>query len=108
MSARKLGHIGFLPPVPAPIPTSRLELPANAVTIRKNGIEFRCGTTLPLWKEMSVALESPFSDRKLTCHGVVVSCQGNRHAGYRVSMVFLGLSRQDEARLRAFSDSALA
>jgi len=33
--------------------------------------------------------------------GVVISCTGNKHTGYHVSMVLAGLSRQAQARLSA-------
>lgn len=47
---------------------------------------------------MTITLASRNS-AKLHCSGVVISCTGNRHTGYHVSMVFTGLSRQAEATL---------
>jgi len=55
-----------------------------------------------------MALETPLEDKKLNCTGVVVACDGNRHFGYRVSMVFTGLSRQTQARLESLAESRLA
>ena len=37
--------------------------------------------------------------RQAGCTGVVVDCQGNKHVGYHVSMVFTSMSKQAEARL---------
>ena len=47
---------------------------------------------------MTLALQTPDGER-IRCSGVVVSCTGNKHAGYHVSMVFTGLSEQAEAQL---------
>ena len=48
---------------------------------------------------MTLTLQSSQGTGKLHCNGVVISCTGNKHAGYHVSMVFTGLSKQAEARL---------
>ena len=83
--------------------TTRLNLTSGSVRIRRNGIEFRSDDPIPPWTEMTVDMES--GAKKLRCTGVVVACDGNRHAGYLVSMVFTGLSRQSQAQLNnlAFS-----
>jgi hypothetical protein len=108
MSARKLGSSELLQPVTVHSQTTRLTLAANTVRIRKNGIEFRSNTPIPIWTEMTMALETPLAPGKLNCTGVVVACDGNRHFGYRVSMVFTGLSRQAQARLESLAESRLA
>jgi len=46
-----------------------------------------------------MTLQSPGDESRVNCTGVVVSCKGNKHAGYHVSMVFTGLSKQAQARL---------
>ena len=75
-----------------------LSLAANAVRIRKSGIEFRSANPIPAWTEMSVDLQ--YHDaKKVHCAGVVVACDGNRHSGYLVSLLFTKLSRQSEALL---------
>ncbi len=108
MSARKLGHTDILGPVTVHAPATKLDLPASAVRIRKNGIEFRSQTAFAPWTEMTVALEAPGSSTKLQCTGVVVACSGGRHEGYAVSMVFTSLSRQAQARLNSLAYSRLA
>jgi hypothetical protein len=80
-------------------PSTELNLPPNAVQFRRNGIEFRCSQPIPIWTEMTVGLQSPGSMRKMSCTGVVVQCNGNRHGGYRISMLLLNLSRQSQERL---------
>ncbi len=52
---------------------------------------------------MVMTLQSPREDGKIHCTGVVIACTGNKHAGYHVSMVFTGLSKQAEARLSALA-----
>jgi hypothetical protein len=79
---------------------TRLSLSPNAVILHKNGIEFRSSTAFAPWTEMTLALQSPVGGgSKVHCVGVVISCTGNRHSGYHVSMVFTSLSKQAQARL---------
>ncbi len=83
-------------------PHTRLTVSSDAVRILKSGIEFRVADAVPIWSEMSIDLEYPDS-KKVHCTGVVVSCDGNRHAGYVVSFLFTKLSRQSEALLSALA-----
>jgi hypothetical protein len=76
-----------------------LDLPASAVRLRKNGIEFRSENVIPVWTEMTIAMETPQTSKKLSFTGVVVACNGNRHAGYMVSMLFTNVSKQVQAKL---------
>ncbi len=108
MSARRIDQSAFPAPFTAQNQTTRLELPASAVRIRKNGIEFCSNKPLPTWTEMTVMLEAPLTASKLECTGVIVDCQGNRHQGFRVSMVFTDLSQQAQARLQELFISKLA
>lgn len=48
---------------------------------------------------MTLTLQSPRDGGKVHCSGVVISCTGNKHASYHISMVFTGMSKQAEARL---------
>jgi len=79
-----------------------LTLSPESVVIHKSGIEFRSPRAFPSWTEMTVSLQTPQGDH-VRCSGVVVDCHGNKHLGYRVSMVFTGLSKQAEARLAAMA-----
>lgn len=85
-----------------------LNLPADAVTIRKNGIEFLSRQPLPPWTEVTLDIESPVEKRKVTCQGVVVACDGNRHSGYQVALLFVGLTPQTQQRLQSIALSDLA
>lgn len=87
--------------------SSTLSLSARAITIRKNGIEFRSARPLAPWTEMTLAIESSVENRRVTCRGVVVACEGNRHAGYQVSLLFLGLTPQVQQRLESLALSHL-
>jgi hypothetical protein len=82
---------------------TRLSLSPGSVVFHKNGIEFRSPSSFSPWAEMTLTLQSPLDGGKIHCSGVVISCTGNKHAGYHVSMVFTGLSKQAEARLYAMA-----
>jgi hypothetical protein len=75
--------------------------------IHKGGIEFRSPTPYNLWTEMTVALQSPREGGRIQCSGVVIACAGNKHTGYRVSLVFTGMSRQAQSRLSLMARSGL-
>lgn len=53
---------------------------------------------------MTITLASPRGG-KLHCTGVVVHCSGNKHMGYRVSMLFTSLTRQAQAQLNILARS---
>jgi hypothetical protein len=107
MSAKRyVGSNAFEQPVTVEARQARLELSADAVTICKSGIEFRSPAPLNPWTEMTVALQSPRGGA-LHCHGVVIACAGNKHAGYLVSMVFTGLTKQAQMRLNSMAYSSL-
>jgi hypothetical protein len=80
-----------------------LDLPTDLVTIRKNGIEFLSPEPLAPWAEMTITLETPLDGQRIQCNGVVVSCTGNRHSGYTISLVFTDVSQRDQARLVALA-----
>jgi len=86
---------------------SNLTLSPDSIVIHRGGIEFRSPTSFPSWTEMTLTLQTAEHER-VDCSGVVVSCTGNRHVGYHVSMVFTGLSKQAEARLAEMAFSPLA
>lgn len=108
MSTSKLDTSGVFLPLVLLSPQTQLHLAPGTVCVRKNGIEFRSPNPIPLWTEMTVDLESAKQTKSFQCTGVVVACQGNRHEGYAVSMVFMNLSRQLQERLNTWSFSPLA
>jgi hypothetical protein len=106
MSAKKLtGANSFQPSVSVVSRDARLALSADAVSIHKNGIEFRSPNPFKEWSEMTVALQSPKDGSRISCHGVIVGCAGNLHTGYHVSLVFTGLKSQTEKQLGAMARS---
>ena len=108
MCARKFDGISnFEQPVTVEAPQTRLELSADKVVIHKSGVEFRSPTPFHPWSEMTVSLQSPGDGGKLNCSGVVISCQGNKHTGFNVSLIFTSLSRQAQARLANMARSEL-
>jgi hypothetical protein len=52
-----------------------------------------------------VALQSTRDAGRVNCTGVVISCAGNRHNGYVISMVFTSLSKQSQTRLNLLAYS---
>ena len=108
MSARKFASaVPFQQQVTIDGRQSRLELSAESVVVHKSGIEFRSPTPFNAWTEMTVGLQSPHDHSRIQCSGVVIACSGNKHAGYHVSLVFTGMSRQAQARLNSRAHSAL-
>src|SRR5207249_5589523 len=87
MSARKIDGVELLQPITVQSDGTRLDLPASALTFRRNGIEFRTNSAIPAWTEMTVSLQTPGESKRFNCTGVVVACSGSRHTGYNVSMV---------------------
>lgn len=53
---------------------------------------------------MTVTLASA-REGKVHCTGVVVNCSGNKHMGYRVSMLFTSLTKQAQAQLQNMAHS---
>jgi len=109
MSARKIGNAGSIQQnVTVEARQTRLSLSPDAVVIHKSGIEFRSPAPFSPWTEMTLTLQSPRDGGRVHCSGVVISCSGNKHAGYHVSMVFTGLSKQAQARLSTMALSSLS
>jgi len=104
MSARKA--VNSFQPVTLEARQTRLELSTDSVAVHKSGIEFRSPTPFAEWTEMTVTLSSP-QQGKVHCTGVVVNCSGNKHMGYRVSMLFTSLTKQAQAQLSVMAQSAL-
>jgi hypothetical protein len=103
MSARKVEITSSLPQVTVEARATRLSLSNGSVILHKNGIEFRSATPFSPWAEMTMTLQSPRGSGKVNCTGVVISCTGNKHTGYHVSLVFTSLSKHAEARLSAMA-----
>jgi hypothetical protein len=109
MSARKIVNTGgSIQNVTVEARQARLSLSPNSVILHKNGIEFRSTTPFSTWTEMTLSLESPRDNGKVNCSGVVISCTGNKHSGYHVSMVFTSVSKQAQARLSTMVCSQLS
>ncbi|MBC8096397.1 MAG: hypothetical protein H7Y43_11340 [Akkermansiaceae bacterium] len=105
MSARKIENTGSIQQVTVEARQARLSLSPASVIIHKNGIEFRSASAFSPWTEMTLSLQSP-ENGKVNCAGVVISCTGNKHTGYHVSMVFTSVSKQAQARLSTMALSS--
>jgi len=106
MSARQIGSLTSKNRVPGF--QTHLSLQSTTVRIHESGIEFHTSQPLAAWTEMTVELESGQASSKVSCTGVVVSCQPVLVGGYTVTMVFSGLSRQSRTRLNNLAQSRLA
>ena len=107
MSARKIENTGSFQELTVEARETRLSLSPNSVIFHKNGLEFRSTTPFAPWTEMTMTLRSPIEDGPVHCSGVVISCTGNKHAGYHVSMVITSLSKNAQARLSTIAHSQL-
>ncbi len=105
MSARKIENSSTLQAVTVQARQTCLSLSPDQVRIRKNGVEFRSVAPIAPWTEMTVTLQSSRDTGRVNCTGVVVACNGNRHNGYTVSMVFTSLSKQSQERLNLLAYS---
>jgi hypothetical protein len=101
MSARRTSSTDLL--AFEPTTTQCLTLPAEAVRVRKNGIEFRSRDSFQPWTEMTLSLQRTGETKRIHCTGVIVACDGNPIQGYTVSMLFTNLTRQSQARLLGFA-----
>ncbi len=84
-----------------------LDLAADEVYFRKNGIEFRAQSSIPVWTEMTVDLQTQRGEH-VACTGIVVACSGNRHTGYLIAMVFTDMSPQHQRQMDAFAVTSAA
>ncbi len=105
MSAKRFtGTSSLQPAVSVSSRDAKLELSTDTVSIHKNGIEFRSPAPVKEWSEMTVALSAK-DGRRISCHGVIIACAGNKHTGYHISMVFTGLSSETQKQLGTMARS---
>jgi len=108
MAASRFDFLGFVPCFVVETAETKFSLPPSEVCIRRNGIEIRSPDAFPVWTEMTVQLKSPGGSGVIHCTGVVVACDGNRHSGYAVSLLFLNLSKTSQERLQAMALARLS
>lgn len=110
MSARQL-DISPVRDCFAPTQLSRskpLSLPATAVRVHRNGIEFHHARPVAPWTEVEVRVSAGDGSKEFSCTGVVVSCSGTARTGFHVSMVLLGLPPGRQRHLAALAHSQLS
>jgi len=107
MSARKISSDFSNENITIQARETHLTLNEDSVVIHRGGIEFRSPAPFASWTEMTLTLRAR-DNGVVNCSGVVISCTGSRHAGYHVSMVFTGLTKQAQARLNQMAQSPLA
>jgi hypothetical protein len=82
-----------------------IALSAGTVQIRKNGIEFQSEQPFVLWTEMTVSIQAAGQAKTSEFTGVVVACDGSQPTGYQVTMAFLNMPPQSQARLGTLATS---
>jgi hypothetical protein len=107
MSARRISCAGSFQPVTVEARQARLSLSPDSVVFHKNGIEFRSALPFSEWTELTMTLQPPDHGARVRCTGVVVSCTGNKHVGFHVSIILTGLSSQAQARLSLLAHAPL-
>lgn len=108
MSASQRDTSGVFEPVSIQTRETQFTLPAESLRVRKNGIEFCSPTPLAEWTELTLELHSPRDGHREQSTGVVVACRGSKSSGFTVCVVWLGMTPQSEAMLRAMAISPLA
>lgn len=101
MSSSKLDKSGVFGTESVKTSKTTLSLTHNSYHLHKNGMEFVSSKPFPLWHELTVDIQPPGSNKKLHFHGVVISCDGNKAAGYVISLVFTEMSRLCQERLNS-------
>jgi len=99
MKATKLDTSGVFDPVKVRAHELELALPAHTVHLTKNGVEFLSDQEVAMWTELTIDLQSPNQDNRIHCNGIVVGCSGNKHNGYLVSIIFMGIAPEAQQRL---------
>lgn len=99
MKTTKLDTSGVFEPVKVTANELELSLPAHSVHLRNNGIEFLSTKEVPMWTELTIDLQSPNQDGRINCTGIVVGSTGNKHNGYVVSIIFMGITPEAQERL---------
>lgn len=100
MKTTKLDRSGvFDEPVKLANSEMELSLPAHTVHLRNNGIEFLSENEVPLWTELTIELQSPTQSCNIKCTGIVVGASGNKHNGYVISIIFMGITPDAQERL---------
>jgi hypothetical protein len=99
MKTTKLDTSGVFEPVKVTNNELELSLPTHSVHIRNNGIEFLSSKEVPMWTELNVDLQAATEDGRIQCTGIVVGCSGNKHNGYVVSIIFMGITPEAQERL---------
>jgi hypothetical protein len=99
MSAGKLDRSNAFEPVVLHARQTLLSLSPEKIRVGKNGIEFQSSKPIKEYTEITLDIESPKNGSRFHCNGVVVSCKGNKHTGYNITVLFTGLTQGAEMQL---------
>jgi hypothetical protein len=71
----------------------------SEVVVHKRGLEFVSSLPYHVWTELVIAFSPYGKGSRQNFTGVVISCEGNKGSGYKISMAFTAMSRQTQAML---------
>lgn len=103
MKTTKLDNSGVFEPMTVRSNEIEFTLPPEAVSVRTNGVEFLSGQELPVWSELTIDLKSPDSDALIHCNGIVVGASGNKHSGFVISILFVGMEAEAQSQVEALA-----
>lgn len=104
MSAGKLDRSNAFEPVVVHARQTLLSLSPEKIHVGKNGIEFHSLKPIKEYTEIVLDIESPKNGSRVHCNGVVVSCKGNKHTGYNITVLFTGMAPGTEMQLRQIAE----
>lgn len=67
--------------------------------VREAGLEFWSEKELEIYTELHLQVESPEDGSALQFSGVVVDCSGNKHCGFRVSLLYTSINPSTQLAL---------
>ena len=102
MAIAQVNRLANSPPIALHVGDQLAEVDRKHFQISPRGMVFRSSAALPTWTEVSVCMQLPAgagrSPEQVDCHGVVVTCRRQRGT-WKCTVLFLDLSKKDEARL---------
>lgn len=111
MSSSRFSQAVSSPSVALHLGNESHEVDRRHFQISPRGMVFRSSAALQTWTEVSVCLHLPNGNggarEQVDCRGVVINCRRQRNGAWKCAVVFLDLSKKNEARLCKICPSPL-